>query len=215
VDIQARAVTPLFSLFEQRGLALHASRRLINAAELQTLDDAADVLLLAQRERERMLAEAQVQAEDQRGAGYRRGLDEAAAAVAERLLAIDAAHAADIRQQEQDLLDLARTVFDRVAPSLPAGDLLAALARQAVEQHRQGKRLVVKVHPERVTRIEAELQDVRRACGWIESLTVVGVPEFDLEGCVLESPYGFVDASWDVQRAAIERALRQSSEAEG
>jgi type III secretion protein L len=200
----------LLALFDERKLAAHIAGPIIDAAEFDALHAATGLLDVAQRDAASIVAQAEALKQAQGQAGYAQGLADGAAAIAQRLAAIDAGLAAASRQAEVDVLDLVRVVLERLAPALPAGDLLAALVSQAVAQQRHARRLVLKVHPDRVARIESELDALRAACNWLESLDVIGVPGLDLEACVLESPFGHVDASWDVQRAGIERALREA-----
>ena len=41
------------------------------------------------------------------------------------------------------------------------------------------------------------------SCAWLDSVEVVGVDGMQPDECLLESPHGFVNASWQTQLSAI------------
>jgi flagellar biosynthesis/type III secretory pathway protein FliH len=181
--------------------------------ELRAVQDAGTLAAQCEQRCRALLAQAQRQAQAQFDAGLRRGLQEGAARCAAQLLAYEASQQAQWQRQEQDVLAIAMLVLERVAPTLGQGELVRALVRQAVAEARQARRLLIKVHPDAVAGVQAELGRLQQSCAWLESLDVIGVPEFDADHCVLESPHGYVNAGWPTQLAAIRQTLEGTAAA--
>jgi flagellar biosynthesis/type III secretory pathway protein FliH len=150
---------------------------------------------------------ARAQVQQQIDAGFRQGMAEAGARCAARLLDYEGAHEAAWQQREKDVMALVMMIVERLAPALAQGELIRALVRQAVVETRQARRLLIKVHPDHVAAVEADLASLRLACAWLETLEVIGVAELAGDDCVLESPNGLINAGWATQLAAIRQVL--------
>jgi flagellar biosynthesis/type III secretory pathway protein FliH len=161
-------------------------------------------LLAGSRERaEQMVEQSRHERQRQQQIGYREGLERAATECTGRLLGYERSHHEALAQRQQDVIEATLMVLERIAPALAAGELVGALARQAIQEARQARHLVIKVHPGALPAIESELESWRRSCTWLESLRAIGDDTLREDDCVLESPHGFVNAGWRTQLAAI------------
>jgi type III secretion protein L len=161
-------------------------------------------LLAGSRERAgQMVEQGRLEQQRQQQVGYREGLERAAAECSERLLEYERSHHEALAQRQQEVIDTTLLVLERIAPALAAGELVRALAQQAIQEARQARHLVIKVHPGALPAIESELEPWRRSCTWLESLRALADDTLAEDDCVLESPHGFVNAGWRTQLAAI------------
>jgi flagellar assembly protein FliH len=110
-----------------------------------------------------------------------------------------------LQQSERQLVQLALALARRVVRREIAADeqLLMALARVAVDKLGDAGPTTVRLHPEDFARAAA-----RGAERWAAAhVTVVADPVVSRGGCLVESPFGFVDASIDAQFQELARAL--------
>lgn len=110
-----------------------------------------------------------------------------------------------LQQSERQLVQLALAVARRIVRREVAADdeLLMALARVALDKLGEAGQATIRLHPEDFTRAAA-----RGAERWEAAhVTVVADAAVSRGGCLVESPFGFVDASIDAQFQELARAL--------
>jgi flagellar assembly protein FliH len=110
-----------------------------------------------------------------------------------------------LHQSERQLVQLALALARRIVRREIAADeeLLMALARVALDKLGDAGQATVRLHPEDFARAAA-----RGAERWAAAhVTVVADPAVSRGGCLVESPFGFVDATIDAQFQELARAL--------
>jgi flagellar assembly protein FliH len=110
-----------------------------------------------------------------------------------------------LRQSERQLVQLALALARRIVRREIASDeeLLTALARVALDRLGDAGQATIRLHPDDFGRVAA-----RGAEQWAAShVTVVADPGVSRGGCLVESPFGFVDATIDAQFQELARAL--------
>jgi flagellar biosynthesis/type III secretory pathway protein FliH len=191
------------NLLDDADLAAATDRRVFSPEEFGALETAQQLVTQCRAWCEAQQAKSTARAQAQERLGFRQGQERAAHEGARRLLEFERSHAQAAGERQRELADLVMLVLERLAPELAEGRLIRTLARQAVEHSRHASRLLLKVHPDCVEPVEAEIGTLRHTCAWLESIEVVGVDGMRLDECLLESPHGFVNASWPTQIGAI------------
>jgi flagellar assembly protein FliH len=110
-----------------------------------------------------------------------------------------------LQQSERQLVQLALALARRIVRREIAADeeLLMALARVAIDKLGEAGQATVRLHPEDFARAAA-----RGAERWAAAhVTVVADPAVSRGGCLVESPFGFVDASIHAQFQELARTL--------
>jgi type III secretion protein L len=191
------------NLLDGTDLAAASDRRVFSPEEFGALETAQQLVTQCRAWCEAQQARSHARAQAQERLGYRQGLVRAAQEGAQRLLEFERSHAQAAGERQRELADLVIVVLERLAPELAEGRLIRTLARRAVEHSRHASRVLLKVHPDCVEPVEAEIGTLRHACAWLDSIDVIGVEGMRLDECLLESPHGFVNASWPAQIRAI------------
>jgi flagellar assembly protein FliH len=110
-----------------------------------------------------------------------------------------------LQQSERQLVQLALALARRIVRRELAADeeLLMALARVALDKLGEAGQATIRLHPDDFARAAA-----RGADRWaVAHVTVVADSAVSRGGCLVESPFGFVDASIDAQFQELARAL--------
>jgi flagellar assembly protein FliH len=110
-----------------------------------------------------------------------------------------------LHHSERQLVQLALALAKRIVRREVGADeeLLAALARVALDRLGNAGPATIRLHPDDFARAAA-----RGADRWAAAhVTVVADPAVSRGGCLVESPFGFVDASIDAQFQELARAL--------
>lgn len=196
-----------FSLWSSNDLVVQTDSPVLLPAELLVLLDLSALTARCEAEGQALIEQGQRAFDAEVRRGYEHGLALGAAACAERLLEFERERAQWLAERQRQVVELVELVLDRIAPALAEGQLVRALAHQAVLSARHAQRLLIKVHPALVAGIHSDLDGLRRACPWLDSLEVLGDDSLARDDCLLESPHGFIHAHWHTQLAAVRAVL--------
>ncbi|HET9642763.1 MAG TPA: FliH/SctL family protein [Burkholderiaceae bacterium] len=145
-----------------------------------------------------------------REAGFAAGRDEALREVVPTLLAAwqQAAHQgqADLHALRQAVVTLSRHVVERIAAGLAPADVVAALARRAVQELVPPRAAVVRVHPDVAAAVHDCLHAAEQSLD-AASLEVRADSTLGLLDCELDTPAGQLIASLQTQLDQVTRAL--------
>jgi len=174
------------------------------AGEVARPDPAAEKQRLATLERE-AFATAYAQGEK---AGVEAGTTRADAMLrrlSDTLRELDELRRSMIRQTEHQIVQLAIEMARRIVRHevQTDNDLLCAMARVALDRLGDASPATIRLNPEDYHTIVA-----RQGGTWAGSnVNVVADPSVGRGGCMVESPFGFVDASVEAQFRVLEQAL--------
>lgn len=167
--------------------------------------------LLERAESIRRTAREEVDAE--RAAARREGVEkgrlEGLAEVTAELVRVNNEARAFTAREELRIADLACAVVSRIAPRLDG--LVPALAIEAVRELQAEQYIVVRVHPDQLAAVEAEIGQLRELQPGVAQFQVVADAELAPQGCVLVSDSGKVEAGVDEQIAALRVVLRRAA----
>lgn len=140
-----------------------------------------------------------------------RGAVEEAAAEAERIVALarqqaDAALAAAERQIVELALAVAGKVLAREVAENPTQIL--PLVRAALDRVQDEEQVTIRVHPGCYEQVMAARPELQAALSRAAALAVVADATLQEGDCIVETPYGAVDARVDTQLGLVKAALR-------
>jgi type III secretion protein L len=194
-------------LLDDNALAAYAPGRVVSPEEMQALLGARTLLDEARGRAQALVDEGAAQRDEALRRGYEEGLRRGSDECASRLFDYERRHALGWSQRQRELIELVMLVLERIAPSLQAGALVSALAQQVVIEARQSRRVLLRVHADALAQVQQDLDGLRAQCHWLDSLQVNADDTLGPNDCVLESPHGFVNASWATQMAVVRAML--------
>jgi type III secretion protein L len=140
--------------------------------------------------------------------GYADGLARANAEFAEELATTEIGIADFWTAQEDRLAEVVTAVLHRLAPALPAPDLIRELVSRAVQEVREERWLIVRVHPDNLNATRKALEALQAQYPHLVNIDASGNTALGTTDCIIESPNGFVNASWSVQVNALQNIFR-------
>ena len=190
-------------LHADRLRSVAANDPLVPARDVDTVRDAASLLVEAGRLRDSAEQDIAAAREVAHAAGLEEGGAEVRAAadeaMTEALARIEAAAAEREAKRQGDVARLALEVVRRMAGDLGDAALVAGLAERAAASVTADTGAIVRVAPGVADAVR------ERLCARAE-LTVEGDPSLSAHDLVLETPLGRTHAGLETQLAAIERA---------
>lgn len=125
--------------------------------------------------------------------------------MAETLKELDELRQTIIRQSERQVVQLALSIAQRILRREVQVDqeLTCAMARVALDRLGDAASTRIRLHPDDHAAIAAS-----HGPAWAgRNVTIEADPSINRGGCLIESPFGFVDASIEAQFQVIEHAL--------
>jgi flagellar assembly protein FliH len=114
-----------------------------------------------------------------------------------------------LAENERALIELAIRVSEKIiGEELQASpDRITALARQALKSVKRAKNLVIKIHPEQGAVLREKLADLKALLGPGRELEIADSGDVPLNGCILETDVGTIDARLDTQLRLMKQVL--------
>lgn len=180
---------------------------IITREEFAVVLDARDIIARAEAEAEQIRTAARDAAAQERERGYRDGIEQAKAEMAERVVETMSQSATYFSRLEEALVDLVVKATRRVIGELDAPERASRIVRQALELLRQENHVRIKVPPALRDALQARVNTLLSEFPRIRFLDIEADPRLPEDGCVLETELGVIDASVETQLRAIEKAL--------
>ena len=182
----------------------------LKAADFAATLAAADLIAHAQAEADRIRAEATEVYRLQKEQGYRDGLEQGKAEMTEQVVATLGQSTAYFAKVEATLIDVVVKAVRRVIGEVDERDRVERIVREALKLLHTQNQVRLKVAPAQgewmQTRVDALLASFPR----IQFLEVKTDSRLPVDGCILETEFGVIDATVETQLRAIEKALIQA-----
>lgn len=161
----------------------------------------------AEAKAQQILAAAEAEREAERKRGYAEGLAEGRAETAERMLALVSRSVDYLASAERDVARIVMICLRRVLSELPEEEIVIQAARAAIGNVRGEPRATLRVRPEIAEGVRSRVGEILSGTEDVGFLEVSADPQLEAGGCRLETDIGMVDASLEVQLAALEAAM--------
>ena len=181
-------------------------------ARLEELDGLLDQVNALHAQAEQEVAKAREQGQ---AAGFAEGLARAQQQMTEKLAALNERRARVLGEASGRVTDLACAIVARIAPGFDAAAVVPTLVMQAVEAAQAEQFLLIRVHPEVRSSVEAGLGAVRQAHPAVGVIELVDDESLDRLSCVVVSEAGEVRAGVAQQIEAIRAALAGAGAKDG
>lgn len=200
-------------ILQNGNLKLGASQRLVKASEVAAVHALESLLSAAESEAQSIVASAQLEFEKQKQLGYEAGLDAGKEDIAFQKLDLVEQSIGYLEKMENRVVEIVLTALRKCVDEIGDRQLMVQIilnAMRAIVRNQQQVRL--KVPSEMVSEVRSRLEEILSRFPNVTYIDVVEDEHLEGLSCVLETDAGNVDASLNVQLAAIERVLRKCFE---
>lgn len=201
----------LVVLIDRAGYQLCADNKVIKSAEALVIADIAQAFALAQQHITTAIGNVERTCAELAEQGYRKGFESALQAAAQKLAAAEIDRKVLLKSMQPALVDV---VLDAVALLVKGFDRKAFLSQALDTLHgslRNASWARLRVHPQAVATAEEALTEFDRATGLGRLARVTADDTLAVDGCVLETDFGVIDASLDTQLEAIRGAIMSAA----
>lgn len=200
-------------ILQKSNLELGASRRLVKASEVAAIHTLESLLSSAESEARSIVAAAQAEYERQKQLGYEAGVDAGKEDISFQKLDLVEQSIEYLEKMENRVVEIVLTALRKCVDEIGDRQLMVQIilnAMRAIVRNQQQVRL--KVPSAMVADVRSRLQEILSRFPNVNYIDVVEDEHLEGLSCVLETDAGNVDASLNVQLAAIERVLRKCFE---
>jgi len=191
---------------DKRKLAA-ATTALVKGSEFSALMTAQEIVTAAQRYAETIEAEMHDQVEAARRAGYDAGMQEARTEFSASVVATVTEMETAFLRLEPRIVNTVMSALQQILGQIDERGLMEQLIRRVLGEARNRKQLRLRVAAVQFDSINQWLAEVLREFPDVEFIDLLKDPAAAPGTCVLESEFGAIDASLDVQLAAVRRGL--------
>ncbi|MBL9191246.1 MAG: HrpE/YscL family type III secretion apparatus protein [Opitutaceae bacterium] len=192
------------------GSEVLAQGPILKATEYAAAVESSAVVAQAREEAARILAEAQAEYAAQKEKGYRDGVEQGKAEMAERVVQTMGQSALYYTRMEEALVDVVIKATQRVIGEFQERDRVERIVRKALELLRQQSQVRIKVSPAQAEWLQGRVESLLATFPRIQFLDVQTDARLPSDGCILETELGVIDATVQTQLRAIEKALIQA-----
>jgi type III secretion protein L len=181
----------------------------MNAEVFEARQGAQGILEEAQREKERILAEAQREREEVLAKAREQGRQEGLAQATEIILRAKMQAGELLAEQEQELIQLACRIAEKIIGRdlERQPELLVDMCATAIEQLRNAKAMVLRVHPKTAQVLRARKPELMELIGRAVDLAIREDDEVAPVGCIVQTEFGTVDAQLPTQFEMLQSVL--------
>jgi flagellar biosynthesis/type III secretory pathway protein FliH len=194
------------------GRVVKGRGRVVSAAVMDARARADELVEMARREAERLVAEAQDRHDEVLSRARDEGRAQAAAEVAALLAAGRAEAGAMLERARPAALTIAAKMAEKIVGRAVALEpsVMAEIAAEALAACRTRDGVVtLRVHPEHLGSLEERRATLAGRLGGAASLAVVADETIERMGCVVDTPVGRVDARLPTLLAHLTAAARE------
>ena len=188
-------------------VGLRPGRKVIPAEDLQVLASAAEAVDAAVRQGEMIVAQSQAAYEAEKRRGYEDGLEQARMDSAEQLMENITRSVDFFGRVEARMVDLVMEAVQAVVSGFDDRVRVLATVRNVLTAARSQKQMTLRLPPDRVELVRAEIDQVLSQFPAIAFLDIAADARLSGDACVLESEVGVVEASLPSQIQALRQAF--------
>jgi type III secretion protein L len=184
-----------------------AATAVVKKDEFSALMSAREIVALAHKYGETLKADMHAQVERARLAGYEAGMQEARTEFSASVVATVAEMELAFARLEMRIVNTIMGALQQILGQTEQRTLMEPLVRRVLGEARSRKQLRLRVAASQFDDVNQWLSSVIRDFPDVEFIDVLKDPGAAPGTCVLESEFGAIDASLEVQLAAVRRGL--------
>ncbi len=175
---------------------------------LKTANEKSDKIINdAKGEAEKIIAEAKESYEQEKKRGYNDGVADGKTEMADQLMALATKSAESFTKLEKDVTEVVVRAIKKILGDIDKHELISNVVKNSLKMIKSQKQAVLKVSPAEAAFLREQVSDLIKDTPSIEFLDIVSDAHLSPGSCLLETDLGVIDASVDVQIAAIEKSL--------
>lgn len=179
--------------------------RVLKKADYSLHADAEKIIIAAQEEAAQIIEQAKIEFEKEKARGYEEGLLAIKADQVEHTIKMVGQAIDYLSNIEDTLANILMSGVKKIVGEFDKTELTVNLIRNALQHVRNEKHVTVRIAPDQCAEVQERLNSILADYRGVGFIDLVSDPRLSHGDCIMESPMGVVDASVEVQLAAMQR----------
>ncbi len=207
-------------------LIINSNKKIVNetkvvrAEEYASLIDAATIVEDAKKKAKKIIEQANIQAnlviteaqkayEQEKNRGYAEGKLAGHQKNVDMMFDMMVKGIDYVANLESTLVHVVQQSLERILGETHEEERIVMIVRQALKTVKDSKSIKIRLHPEQVGILRIKIDELIKTRNDIQFIECSGDNQLQKDQCVLETEFGIIDASLDVQLKAILTALEK------
>lgn len=194
-------------LLKKDSFSVKPDQKILKGNDYASLLSSQEMMESAKKRAEEIIEDAKRAFEEEKKRGFEEGLKEGNQKVSEFMIDAVGRSVENFETFENDMIELVVNALRKILGEMDEKELVKRVVQEALATVRNQKKVNLTVNPAQVEIIKEQLTDLLAKFPTINFIEILSDPRVKPGGCTLETEVGVVDATIDVQLAAIKRSL--------
>lgn len=186
--------------------AKEEAAKILNHAQ----NTAENIVENANREAERIIYEAHQTFESERKRGYSEGVESGKEDMAVQMMDLVTKSVTGFAKFEEDIVNVVIRAIRRIIGEIDRTDLITNVVKNALKVVKNQKHATLKVSNDDLKLVREHIDEIKQEFPSLEYIDVFADSHLHDGSCLLETEFGIVDASLEVQLDAIKKSLSKN-----
>ena len=197
-------------LLKNRDFSVSSPDGVVSADDAAAVRSASEIIAAAEAEAAAIREDAKKAFEEERRRGYEKGINDGKMEIAMQKIDLVDSSVAFMEKVEGKMVDVVMKALRNCVTEIGDKTMVVEIVKKTLGAViRTQRHVTLKVAPEMVETVKAQVSALCAAYSTIETFDVVEDSRLKGAACILETEAGVADASAETQIAAIERSLKK------
>lgn len=197
-------------LLKNRDFSVSSPDGVVSAEDAAAVRSASEIIAAAEAEAAAIREDAKKAFEEERKRGYEKGINDGKMEIAMQKIDLVDSSVAFMEKVEGKMVDVVMKALRNCVTEIGDKTMVVEIVKKTLGAViRTQRHVTLKVAPEMVETVKAQVSALCAAYSTIETFDVVEDSRLKGAACILETEAGVADASAESQIAAIERSLKK------
>lgn len=197
-------------LLKKDSFSVSPDEKILKPEQYADFMSAQEMIETAKKRAEQIVNDAKLAYEEEKKRGYNKGMEEGNQKISEFMIEAVERSVKNFEAFENDMIGVVINALRKILGEMNEKELVSRVVRNALETVRNQKKVNLTVNPDEVQVIKDQLTELLAQFPTINFIEILSDPRISKGGCRLETEVGVVDATIEIQVAAIKRSLTRT-----
>ena len=190
-------------------IQIDPATKVLKASDYQRYLEATKIIEAAEEKAGKIVDASKKAYEKERQRGYDDGVAESKIDQADQMLKVVSRTIDYLADVEKTLADILMSGVKKIIGEFDQEELAVNLVRTALQHVRSEKQVTIRIPPSQFKMVKAKLNDILAEYKGVGFIDLVADQRLSTGDCIMESEIGVVDASVDLQIAALQKRFEK------
>ncbi|PJE79770.1 Yop proteins translocation protein L [invertebrate metagenome] len=198
-------------ILTQGQLHVDPSCKVLKAKDYALYMDAQSIIAEAKKQAESIGQQAQEDYQKEKAKGYEDGVDQSKIDQADQILKVVSRTINYLASIEKVMAELLMSSIRKIIGEFDQDKLAISLVKNALQHVRNEKQVTIRVPATQYGMVKERLNDILASYKGVGFIDLISDPRLSTGDCIMESEIGVIEASIDVQLAALQKRFEQAN----